>query len=78
MSEIQMGYLAKFSEKTISILDDGFPFPSYTDSKYILCSGEYLANMILNDAFIVFESFYLNIPEYQINHSGEELEVLGF
>lgn len=77
MSIVQMGYLVNFSEKT-SFVFKHHPGDNFTERKDILCSREYLAQMILDSNYLVWDAHCLNIHDYQINNSDQEMEVRGF
>lgn len=68
MSNIKMGYVVELKTK------EGF-FSGYGKLQKVLMTGEKLAELLTQVRYYVISAKSVNIPEYQVDHSDDEIEV---
>lgn len=68
MSNVLMGYVVEFKKK------EGF-FDGYGNLQKVLMTGEKLSELLTQVRYYVISAKSVNIPEYQVDHPDDEIEV---
>lgn len=68
MFGLKMGYVVEFKKK------EGF-FDGYGKLQKVLMTGEKLAELLTQVRYYVISAKSVNIPEYQVDHSDDGIEV---
>lgn len=68
MFGLKMGYVVEFKKK------EGF-FDGYGELQKVLMTGEKLAELLTQVRYYVISAKSVNIPEYQVDHSDDGIEV---
>lgn len=68
MSNVKMGYVVELKKK------EGF-FAGYGELQKVLMTGEKLSELLTKVSYYVISAKSVNIPEYQLDHLDDDIEV---